>query len=392
MKQLTLFLCLTMILACMANGEQNISFREGKIISPQINADNSVTFRVRAPLAKSVTVRGDWDADGGRGEMKQGADSVWTYTTPALTSEMYTYRIVIDGVAGLDPTNPFVRRDVGSQFSIFFINGGAADYYQVHDVPHGTLSAVWYPSETMGTPRRMSVYTPPLYEQDKEKRYPVLYLLHGSGGDENAWVELGCIARIMDNLIAEKKAEPMIVVMPNGNSSKQAAPGETSENLAYRPAPTNLLPGSYKDGRYETAFPEIVRFTDSNYRTVPDKAHRALAGLSMGGFHTLYIAANHPDSFNYIGLFSAGLDMSSVNQSLPTYQNLDGKLKALQKDGCKLFWMGIGCGDFLYQANQDFRKRLDGIGFKYEYHESGGEHQWANWRQYMLLFVPRLFK
>ena len=112
----------------------------------------------------------------------------------------------------------------------------------------------------------------------------------------------------------------------------------------------------------------------------------------MGGFHTLYIAANHPDSFNYIGLFSAGLDMSSVNQSLPTYQNLDGKLKALQKDGCKLFWMGIGCGDFLYQANQDFRKRLDGIGFKYEYHESGGEHQWANWRQYMLLFVPRLFK
>lgn len=392
MKQLTLFLCLTMILACMANAQQNISFREGKIISPQINADNSVTFRVRAPLAKSVTVRGDWDADGGRGEMKQDADSIWTYTTPALTSEMYTYRIVIDGVAGLDPTNPFVRRDVGSQFSIFFINGGAADYYQVHDVPHGTLSAVWYPSETMGTPRRMSVYTPPLYEQDKEKRYPVLYLLHGSGGDENAWVELGCIARIMDNLIAEKKAEPMIVVMPNGNSSKQAAPGETSENLAYRPAPTNLLPGSYKDGRYETAFPEIVRFTDSNYRTVPDKAHRALAGLSMGGFHTLYIAANHPDSFNYIGLFSAGLDMSSVNQSLPTYQNLDGKLKALQKDGCKLFWMGIGCGDFLYQANQDFRKRLDGIGFKYEYHESGGEHQWANWRQYMLLFVPRLFK
>ena len=221
MKQLTLFLCLTMILACMANAQQNISFREGKIISPQINADNSVTFRVRAPLAKSVTVRGDWDADGGRGEMKQGADSVWTYTTPALTSEMYTYRIVIDGVAGLDPTNPFVRRDVGSQFSIFFINGGAADYYQVHDVPHGTLSAVWYPSETMGTPRRMSVYTPPLYEQDKEKRYPVLYLLHGSGGDENAWVELGCIARIMDNLIAEKKAEPMIVVMPNGNSSRR---------------------------------------------------------------------------------------------------------------------------------------------------------------------------
>lgn len=392
MKKLAWLLCLTVILACTANAQQNISFREGKIISPQINADNSVTFRVQAPLAKSVMVRGDWDADGGRGEMQRDADSVWTYTTPVLPSEMYTYRIVIDGVYGLDPTNPFVRRDVGSQFSVFFINGGVADYYQVHDVPHGTLAAVWYPSEILGTPRRMSVYTPPLYEQDKDKRYPVLYLLHGSGGDENAWVELGCVARIMDNLIAEGKAEPMIVVMPNGNSSKQAAPGETNENLTYRPAPTNLLPGSYKDGRYETAFPEIIRFVDDNYRTVPDKAHRALAGLSMGGFHTLYIAANYPDCFNYFGLYSAGLDMRSVNTSLPTYQNLDGKLKTLQDTGYKLFWIGIGSGDFLYQANQDFIKRLDSLTFKYEYYESGGEHQWANWRQYLLLFAPRLFK
>ena len=152
----------------------------------------------------------------------------------------------------------------------------------------------------------------------------------------------------------------MIVVMPNGNFSKQAAPGETSENLSYKPAMTNLIPGSYKNGKYETAFPEIVNFIDHRYRTIADKAHRALAGLSMGGFHTLYISANHPAYFDYIGLFSAGLDMSNVDVSHPAYGNLDGKLKALQEAGYKLFWVAIGNEDFLYQANRDFCRRLDG--------------------------------
>ena len=324
--------------------------------------------------------------------MTKDADGVWTYTTPVLPSEMYTYRFLIDGVAGLDPSNPFTRRDVGNVFSIFYVGGGCADYYQVRDVPHGTVSAVWYPSEQLGATRRLSVYTPPMYEAESERRFPVLYLLHGSGGDENAWVELGHVARIMDNLIAEGKAEPMIVVMPNGNSGKQAAPGETSENLSYKPAMTNLIPGSYKNGKYEMAFPEIVRFIDSRYRTLPDKAHRALAGLSMGGFHSLYISVNHPAYFDYIGLFSAGLDMSNVDVAQPAYDDLDGKLKALQQAGYKLFWVAIGNEDFLYQANQDFCKRLDGLQFDYEYHESARGHLWSNWRQYLLLFAPRLFK
>lgn len=391
MRKLALLICLGTS-ACLVYGQQNVSFREGSIVSPQVNEDRSVTFRVRAPHADDVRVQGDWAAGNGLGVMKMDADSVWTYTTPELPSEMYTYRIVIDGVAGLDPTNPFTKRDVGFVSSVFFVNGGCADYYQVHDVPHGSVSTVWYPSEQLGMSRRMSVYTPPAYGQEKDKAYPVLYLLHGSGGDETAWVELGNVARIMDNLIAEGKAEPMIVVMPNGNPSKQAAPGETSENLAYKPTMTNLIPGSYKNGRYETAFPEIVSFIDRNYRTIPDKAHRALAGLSMGGFHTLYIAANSPQYFDYMGLFSAGLDMSNVDTSQPAYRNLDEKLKALQDSGYRLFWIAIGNEDFLYQANQDFLRRLDNLEFDYEYHESARGHLWANWRQYLLQFAPRLFK
>lgn len=391
MKKLALLICLGTF-SNLLYGQQNVSFREGAIVSPQVNEDCSVTFRVKAPYAESVSVHGDWAAGNGVGQMALDADSVWTYTTPALPSEMYTYRIVIDGVAGLDPTNPFTKRDVGFVSSVFFVSGGCADYYQVHDVPHGSVSTVWYPSEQLGMSRRMSIYTPPMYGQEKERAYPVLYLLHGSGGDENAWVELGNVARIMDNLIAEGKAEPMIVVMPNGNPGKQAAPGETSENLSYKPALTNLLPGSYKNGRYEMAFPEIVGFVDRNYRTIPDKAHRALAGLSMGGFHTLYIAANYPGWFDYMGLFSAGLDMTNVDTAQPAYQNLDGKLKILQHEGYKLFWIAIGNEDFLYKANRDFLKRLDSLEFGYEYHESARGHLWANWRLYLLQFAPRLFK
>lgn len=386
----TILSLLCLVLATVAGAQQNTGFRESKLVSPQINDDNSVTFRIEAPRAKEVKVWGDWAANKGLGEMKKGKDGVWEYTTPVLPSEMYTYRFIVDGVSGLDPLNPFTRRDVGNVFSIFFIDGGVADYYQVHDVPHGSMTTTWYHSNVMQADRRLSVYTPPFYGKEN-KSYPVLYLLHGSGGDELAWPELGNVARIMDNLIAEGKAEPMIVVMPNGNSGKQAAPGETSENLAYRPAMTNMLPG-YKDGRYEQAFPEIVNFIDATYRTIPDKAHRAIAGLSMGGFHTLMISANYPTYFDYIGLFSAGVDFSTVNMDIPVYGDLDKKLEALNKDGFKLYWIGIGNEDFLYDANRQLCRRMDVIKLKYTYHESSRGHLWCNWRQYLLLFAPQLFK
>lgn len=376
------------VVAVAAMAQQNVGFREGSVVSPQINEDNSVTFRLRADAAGHVTVIGDWAANGGRGEMTRNADGVWTYTTPVLPSEMYTYRIDVDGVVNLDPLNPFTRRDVGNVYSVFYIGGGCGDYYQVHDVPHGDVVTTWYHSDSAGADRRLSVYLPPCYGKE-DRKYPVLYLLHGSGGDETAWLDLGHVARIMDNLIARGEAEPMIVVMPNGNFSKQAAPGETPENLAFRPVMTNMLT-DYKNGAYEMAFTEIIGFIDNKYSTIPDRQHRAIAGLSMGGFHSLYIALNYPGWFDYVGLFSAGL-MTDLNTDREAYRDEDAKLARLSELGYKLFWIGIGKDDFLYEANTDFRKRLDSMDFDYTYHESERGHIWANWRQYLLLFVPQLF-
>jgi enterochelin esterase family protein len=154
---------------------------------------------------------------------------------------------------------------------------------------------------------------------------------------------------------------------------------------------TNQLKG-YKDGRYEENFDEIVNFIDSRYRTIAKKNKRAVAGLSMGGFHTMFISANHPELFDYIGLFSAGLNMSTVNFDTPAYSNMTGKLSDLDKAGYKLYWIACGTDDFLYQNNLDFMKTLDEIDFEYTYHESDRGHIWANWRQYLLLFTPMLFK
>ena len=333
MKHPLLTACLWLTVSAAA--QQNVKFTESSIESPVVNADRSVTFTVAAPDAHAVAVHGDWEANGGTADLVNCGQGIWKYTTPPLPSEMYTYRLTVDGVDGLDPTNPFTRRDVGTVFSIFYVGGGCADYYQVRDVAHGSVAHVWYHSDALHADRRLSVYLPPHYGESG-KKYPVLYLLHGSGGDENAWLELGHAARILDNLIAEGKAEPMIVVMPNGNADKQAAPGETSENLSYRPAMTHTMP-SYKRGSFESSFPEIVSFVDNNFRTLPDKAHRAVAGLSMGGFHTLFIALNYPKDFGYIGLFSAGLDFSAVDCSLPAYNNMPQKLQSLKREGYSLF-------------------------------------------------------
>ena len=239
--------------------------------------------------------------------------------------------------------------------------------------------------------RRLQVYLPPSYQQNGEKRYPVLYLLHGSGGDENAWLDLGQINRIMDNLIAAQKIAEFIVVMPNGTISKPAASGETSENTSFRPLMTHLLP-DYKNGRYEQSFPEIVNFVDKRYNTQADKAGRAIAGLSMGGFHTLLIGLNHPQLFDYYGLFSAGLDPNLANSGISAYSDLDFKYDYLKQTGYKLFWMACGTADFLYELNRNFDIELNKRQVQHTYVESTRGHLWINWREYFVEFSQKLFK
>ncbi len=371
--------------------QQNVGTPASSVKSPIVNSDGSVTFHLNASHAGSVKVLGDWES--GKTElMNKSADGIWEYTTSPLPSEMYTYRFDIDGIITVDPANPFVRRDVGNIFSIFYVGNGPADYYQVRDIPHGNVSQTWYESETLGATRRLNIYTPPSYHLSS-KNYPVLYLLHGSGGDENAWMELGHVNRIMDNLIAEGKIEEMIVVMPNGNPGMTAAPGETADGLDYKPVMSNKLPG-FKNGKYEAAFPEIVKYVDKNYRTIPDKGHRALAGLSMGGFHTLVISANYPDMFDYVGLFSPGFPDNKPT-SIEIYQNIDKKIRQQAEKGYRLYWIGCGDSDIfkLYPKSKEFASMLQTYGNDNAvFYGTKGGHVWSNWRQYLLDFAPRLFR
>lgn len=363
--------------------QQNIHQEKQVITSPVVKGDRTVTFTLRAPNAKEVLISGDWMKGQRFAPMQRETNGLWTYTTEALPSDVYIYSYQVDGTRIIDPSTVFQCRDVNSLFSMFYIDGEYGDYYQVQDVPHGDVNRVWYHSDRLKADRRMTIYTPAGYDKDTAS-YPVLYLLHGSGGDEEAWITLGSVARIMDNLIAKGKAQPMIVVMPNGNPSKQAAPGETSENLAYVPATSRDFPG-YKDGSYEESFEEIIRYVESHYRVKADKAHRAIAGLSMGGFHSLEISANYP-KFDYIGLFSPGV--ASLNDyDVPLYQNLNEKLKKQKEAGFKLYWIGIGNDDFLYKDVEAYRKQLDALQFPYIYKETDKGHVWTNWRKYLMEFV-----
>lgn len=365
------------------------------VVSPEIHDNNTVTFRFKAPKAVRVQLTGDFlpvqknakfEAPG-IVDLKEGQEGVWEYTTPEpLKPELYSYSFIVDGLRMNDPANVYLIRDVSTLTNVFIIGGDRADFYKVNPVPHGTVSRIWYDSPALGLERRMTVYTPAGYETSG-KRYPVLYLLHGMGGDEEAWISLGRTAQILDNLIAQGKAKPMIVVMPNGNASQEAAPGESSRGMV---PPTMQLPKTM-EGSYEQAFPEIVKFIDKNYRTIKSKSGRAIAGLSMGGFHSLHISKQYPDMFNYIGLFSAAI-MPNKEVSSPIYENMEGKLKVQFDKNPALYWIAIGKTDFLYKANDEYRKLLDEKGYKYTYYESDEGHIWKNWRIYLTEFVPMLFR
>lgn len=398
MRKNSLFLLFVAVLLSFTGQAQQALWGGQQIISPEIHPDKSVTFRINAPGADTVQIVGDFTPKKmtktpfGEAEMpekvllEKGADGVWTYTTGPLASDLHTYNVIVDGFTSTDPSNVYVIRDVSSVFSIFIVPGEKGDLYAVQDVPHGTVARRWYDSPGNNMKRRMTIYTPPGYEGSKEK-YPVLYLLHGVGGDEEAWINYGRTAQIMDNLIAEGKAEPMIVVMTNGNVAQQAAPGESAKGM-YRP--TMQLPHTM-DGQFEATFPDVMSFVESNYRVKTNKAGRAIAGLSMGGFHTLHISRYYPNTFDYIGLFSAAILPGDLPDS-KVYENFDATLEAQKENGYKLYWIGIGKSDFLYQSGADYRARLDKMGMPYTYMETEGGHTWTNWRTYLSDFAPLLFK
>lgn len=398
MKKRFNLLVLVFIFTCVSSYAQQALFGGQPIVSPEINSDNSATFRVMAPNAESVIVTGDFlptemvqspmgemEAPG-KAEMTKDEKGVWSFTSEPLESELYDYSFVIDGFTTTDPSNPYVIRDIASITNYFIIGGGKADLYMVQDVPHGSVTRRWYDSPGLKMDRCAVIYTPPGYENSTEK-YPVLYLLHGAGGDEEAWFAHGKATRILDNLIAEGKVKPMIVVMPNGNVIQDAAPGEGRDNFV---TPAFMIPNTM-DGNFEANFMDILKFVESNYRVKADKAHRAIAGLSMGGFHSFHISRYYPNTFDYVGLFSAAL-LPREDATGKVYSDIDGTLKTQMDNGYKLYWMGIGKTDFLYDANKEIRAKFDDMGMKYTYMETDGGHIWRNWRIYLSEYLPLLFK
>lgn len=381
MRLKVLSLLATVLLSVSAQETINVVSSEK---SPVVGENGSVSFRIYAPQADSIFIAGSFAPSPVK--MTKAADGNWLAVLDSLKPDLYSYRVIIDGVATTDPSNPYLLRDISTQSNIFVVPGGNADYYMTKDVPHGTLSKVWYHSPSLGKDRRMSVYTPAGYEKGN-KRYPVLYLLHGMGGDENAWSELGRAVEILDNLIAEGKAKPMIVVMPNGNAKEYAAPGYTSEGFYIPSGNRSRSPR----GMFEDSFMDIVSFVDSTYRTVPDKENRAIAGLSMGGGHSWIISMENPDTFGYVGLFSAAVRWNGgdVDKEMPENQQI--ALKRQFDNPPALYWIGIGKDDFLIDLNKAYTAYLDSKGYPYTYHLSDGGHTWKNWRDYLVLFLPRLF-
>lgn len=355
-----------------------------EIKSPEINNDNTVTFKLYAPKAEEVKLAGDWIQ--GTEAMIKDDKGLWSYTTAVMPSNLYSYSFLVDDVRVIDPNNVYADRDVATLSNIFIIKGGNGDLYSVNKVPHGSVTRRWYESPGNEMLRRITIYTPPGYEDGKEK-YPVLYLLHGMGGDEEAWMALGRTSQILDNLIAEGKAKPMIVVMTNGNVAQEAAPGESSIGLQ---KPNFMLPHTM-DGKMEETFKDVIKFIEDNYRVIANKSGRAIAGLSMGGYHSLHISRYYPETFDYIGLFSPAINPREDVESI-VYKDIDESLKAQYKNGVKLYWIAIGKTDFLYKQVADYRQKLDSFGIEYIYYESEGGHTWSNWRDYMIEFVPQLFR
>ena len=386
------------LISLSAWAQETVAVNTGDIVSPELK-NQTVTFKLLAPNAKEVVVEADFFEKvkrqtplgmmetPGQIPMVKGQDGVWTYTTSMPSPELHTYCFYVDGMRMLDPSNVYMIRDIATYTNYFLVDGELSQNYFVREVPHGTVSKVWYPSPTLGMERRrMTVYTPAGYE-DSNKQYPVLYLLHGAGGDENAWSERCRAMQILDNLIAQGKAEPMIVVMPNGNGAQEAVPGEYPNSM-YKPSFANP---KTMEGSFETAFPDVVKFIDKTYRPQANKRGRAIAGLSMGGYHSMHITKQYPDMFDYVGLFSAAI-MPNKDVKSPIYDNLEAKLKTQFAKKPALYYIAIGNKDFLFQANSDYRKMLDEKGYKYEYYETGEGHIWKNWRIYLTEFAPKIFK
>ena len=356
-------------------------------VSPEVQSDKRVVFRIFAPRADEVRLAGTDIPRNNQGlPMTRGDNGVWEVAVGPLPPGSYRYNFNVNGVSVVDPRSPAISQSNNNVWSLVHVPG--ADFMDTKDVPHGAVAAVTYPSTALRRVRRMHVYTPPGYELGTG-RFPVLYLLHGAGDADDSWTSVGRAGFILDNLIAAKKAKPMIVVMPAGHTSQT----------------TGGRGGLPQGDEFEQDFvKDIMPYVEKTYRVIADRPHRAIAGLSMGGMQTLNIAIPHLDQFTDVGVFSSGLigTFGSGRGPAPAtpaapdpaweQQHLSALDNAAAKKGLKLFWFATGSEDFLMPTTKGTVELLKRHGFTVSFKESQGGHTWANWRDYLNEFAPQLFQ
>jgi enterochelin esterase-like enzyme len=346
------------------------------VVSPDIAASRDVTLRLRAPSAERVELVSGGDIPGvpmqGGLPLTKSADGVFAVMLPALAAGAYRYRFTVDGVPTSDPNNPATSESNGNAWSLFYVPG--APFMDTQRVAHGSVAEVHYFSTALGRTRRMHVYTPPGYEKNRET-YPVLYLLHGAFDGDDSWSTVGRSGFIVDNLIAAGDAKPMIVVMPDGHTSRFGGGG-----------------GGLNTADFVKEFTaDIKPYVESTYRARTERKDTAIAGLSMGGAQTLDIAFGDLSSYAYVGVFSSGVFGIANNADWENTHRaqLDA---AAAKRGLDLVWFSTGKDDFLLDTTKQTVAMLEKHGFDVVYEESAGGHTWINWREYLSKLAPQLFQ
>jgi enterochelin esterase-like enzyme len=344
------------------------------LVSPEVQADRRVTFRLRAPNAKEVTVAGEWG--GGAKAMTRDEQGTWSVTLDPIDAGLYGYSFNMDGFQTLDPANPTIKPMRSPRTSVLEIPGNPPLLSDYQDVPHGTVRVHQYRSRSLNKRRGLYVYTPPGYDKDPSARYPVLYLLHGSGDNEATWASFGHANLIVDNLLAQGKAKPQVIVMPDGHAATPRPAGE----------PASAEGRSRNVVAFERdLLDDVMPFVEANYRVRNEPENRAIAGLSMGGGQSLTIGLNHTDRFAWVGGFSAAVfePERSLAPALVDPKATDSALR--------LVWIACGKSDRLLENAQRFTAILKDKGIRHEFQISEGGHAWPVWRLYLSQFVPLLF-
>lgn len=377
-------IALTLFFLCIAinSFSQNFRLTPGDTLqSVSIASDRNTILRVFAPLANNVRIGGTDIPESFRSQpMVKQANGVWETPAGILPAGAYRYTFIIDSLSVMDPKNPSVSESNANSWSMFYVPG--TDFMETKNVPHGAVAEVTYYSQSLQRNRRMHIYTPPGYESGS-KKYPVLFLLHGAMDCDDSWTTVGRAGFILDNLFAENKAVPMIVVMPAGHTG---------------PFSFGAMRPSTRDEFVEDFLNDIKPYIEKNYRTLNDRKHRAIAGLSMGGLQTLNIAIPHLQEYSAIGVFSSGIfELGGMNFGATPGQSWEERnLKMLDdkqlKKGLRLFWFATGKEDFLLNISQKTVDLLTKHKFTVVYKETDGAHTWAKWRDYLNEFAPQLFK